>query len=48
MTRFFKVLSLIGMSSVLLSAGACQMAGHGFSLLPNIPLSIGNLLGLGT
>jgi hypothetical protein len=35
MTRLFKVLSLIGMSSSLLLVGPCQFAGHGFSIIPN-------------
>jgi hypothetical protein len=53
MTRFFKVLSLIGMSSGYLLVGPCQFAGHGFSIIPNglIPnpfAVIPGFLGIGT
>lgn len=45
MTRFLKVLFGFGMSSVyLMQAGACQITGHGFSILPNVPLSLGTLV----
>jgi|GEM_PF-3087597 len=50
MTRFMKVLGIVGASSgYLYAAGACQMTGDGWSFLPYVgTIFTGWLTGLGT
>lgn len=37
MTRILKVLSVMGLSSVYLMQGACQMGPDGYSIIPTVP-----------
>lgn len=50
MTRFMKVLGIVGASSAyLFAAGACEMTGDGWSFLPYIgSIFTGFLRGIGT
>ena len=36
MTRFRKVLTLVGLSAYLLAPGACTVTGDGISILPSV------------
>lgn len=46
MTRLFKILGILGFSSIYLMQGACTVGENGYSILPTTILSGANLSNL--